>query len=108
MSKDVEYGQDDDDGDDDEGEEEDMLVLAPEHPLMRRVQEALKTQLTKKKEDLRLQLYAEKEALKAAQKDREDIGVELYTIQQQLAKQQVSYYLGRNCRNRFYPINCAI
>ena len=52
--------------------------------------------------------YDGKEALKAAQKDREDIGVELYTIQQQLAKQQVSYYLGRNCRNRFYPINCAI
>ncbi|KAI6653384.1 Coiled-coil domain-containing protein 40 [Oopsacas minuta] len=81
--QDVEYEQDDD-----EGEEEDMLVLAPEHPLMRRVQEALKTQLTKKKEELRLQLYAEKEELKAAQKDREDVGVELYTIQQQLAKQQ--------------------
>ena len=98
MSKDVEYGQYD--GDDDEGEEEDMLVLAPEHPLMRRVQEALKAQLTKKKEDLRLQLYAEKESLKTAQKDREDIGVELYTIQQQLAKQQVSYSMGRDLRKR--------
>ena len=85
SSKDGEYGDDEDEI----GTEDDMLVLAPEHPLMRRVQEALKTQLTKKKEELRLELYAEKEALKASQKAREDVGVELYIIQQQLAKQQV-------------------
>lgn len=81
--------------DDEEEEEEDsdgeteMVVLDPDHPLMRRFQKALRDHLEKQREKVTLELRELLEAVKNKHTDREDIGVELYGIQQELARHQM-------------------
>ena len=73
-------------------------------PLMERVQAALKEQLTKQRDRLEIELrekvkfqtdwsgnnlVQQQETLKSVATQRENIGVELYGIQQQLARQQM-------------------
>uniref|UniRef100_A0A8C8HXS7 Coiled-coil domain-containing protein 40 n=1 Tax=Oncorhynchus tshawytscha TaxID=74940 RepID=A0A8C8HXS7_ONCTS len=73
----------------DEGDEEDeLIVLDPEHPLMRRFQTALRNHLHKQLERLNMELR-EKMAIERSESDhREELGVELYGIQQELARLQ--------------------
>ncbi|KAM9490921.1 coiled-coil domain-containing protein 40 isoform 3-T4 [Salvelinus alpinus] len=69
-------------------EEDELIVLDPEHPLMRRFQTALKNHLHKQLERLNMDLR-EKMAIERSESDhREELGVELYGIQQELARLQ--------------------
>ncbi|XP_076453125.1 coiled-coil domain-containing protein 40-like [Babylonia areolata] len=96
-------GDDDDDDDDDEEDEEEMedsddgsenetemVVLDPDHPLMKRFQAALKSHLLKQDERLMLELRELDESLKTKKKEREELGVELYGVQQELARYQMN------------------
>lgn len=60
-----------------------------EHQLMGRVQEVLKQQLTTNLLRIEAELRQQEEAREAAKRQREDLGVELYGVQQQLARIQV-------------------
>jgi outer membrane murein-binding lipoprotein Lpp/uncharacterized protein YukE len=73
-----------------EQEEENNALIDPEHELMKPVQELLFKQLTSRNQKLNLDLLEKKEILKKKMQQREDVGVELYNIQQQLAEAQVS------------------
>ncbi|KAJ3279437.1 Coiled-coil domain-containing protein 40 [Borealophlyctis nickersoniae] len=80
---------DDGDGEEDEEEEQDSdAVMEPDNPLMRRVQAALNKQLQEQYQKIQLDLKDKEEAVRKAIKKREEIGVELYSLQQQLARQQ--------------------
>ncbi|KFV19042.1 Coiled-coil domain-containing protein 40, partial [Tauraco erythrolophus] len=70
-------------------EEKDLVVLDPEHPLMRRFQAALKNYLTRQMEKVNLDLQELRTATKKARVQREELGVILYGAQQQLAHLQV-------------------
>lgn len=86
-SRDIEEDMDSDEEIDAENE---MVVLDPDHPLMQRVQAALTDQLTRQSERLGLELREKLAALTSKQEHREAIGVELYKLQQHLAKQQAN------------------
>ncbi|NXT44052.1 CCD40 protein, partial [Pelecanoides urinatrix] len=66
-------------------EETELVVLDPEHPLMRRFQAALKNYLTKQMEKVNLELQELRTATKKGKVQREELGVILYGAQQQLA-----------------------
>ncbi|XP_032234443.2 coiled-coil domain-containing protein 40 [Nematostella vectensis] len=100
------YGDDDDDGeevyddgqggvdDDDISDEEsdgesEMVVLDPDHPLMLRFQAAYKAHLIKQEEKVNLELRELSEDLKNKKREREELGVKLYGVQQELARQQM-------------------
>ncbi|XP_062304160.1 coiled-coil domain-containing protein 40 isoform X2 [Osmerus eperlanus] len=71
-----------------EEEDEELIVLDPEHPLMKRFQNALKTHLNKQLERLNMELR-EKAALEKVEAGRrEELGVDLYGVQQELARLQ--------------------
>jgi coiled-coil domain-containing protein 40 len=55
---------------------------------MKRVQEALLKQLSEQEAKLSMELKDKEEAVKKAAKKREEVGVELYSTQQQLARLQ--------------------
>ena len=55
---------------------------------MKRVQDAIYDQLSKHKQKLELELREKEEEAKKGVSKREDIGVELYNLQQQLARSQ--------------------
>lgn len=55
---------------------------------MKRVQDALQKQLTEHYNKLDLELRDKEEAVKKSVKQREQIGVELYSVQEQLARLQ--------------------
>ena len=57
---------------------------------MKRVQDALKTQLSEHYEKLSLEIRDKEEAAKKITKQREQIGIELYTVQEQLARLQAT------------------
>ncbi|XP_061866869.1 coiled-coil domain-containing protein 40 isoform X2 [Colius striatus] len=69
-------------------EETALVVLDPEHPLMRRFQSALKNYLTKQIEKVNLELQELRTATKRSKGQREEQGVTLYGAQQQLARLQ--------------------
>ncbi|CAL1527056.1 unnamed protein product [Lymnaea stagnalis] len=74
----------------DESENEtDMVVLDPDHPLMKRFQAALKSHLTKQNDKMTLELRELNENVRVKKKEREDLGVELYGVQQELARYQM-------------------
>ena len=66
-----------------------MVVLEPDHPLMKRFQTALNKQLTRQNEKVTLELRELEESLRSRKKEREDLGVDLYGIQQELARYQM-------------------
>ncbi|XP_059684388.1 coiled-coil domain-containing protein 40 [Gavia stellata] len=70
-------------------EETELVVLDPEHPLMRRFQAALKSYLTKQIEKVNLELQELRTAVKKGKVQREELGVVLYGAQQQLAHLQM-------------------
>ncbi|NXY76669.1 CCD40 protein, partial [Glareola pratincola] len=70
-------------------EKQELVVLDPEHPLMRRFQAALKNYLTKQIEKVNLELRELRTATKKSKVQREELGVILYGVQQQLAHLQV-------------------
>ncbi|XP_035424617.1 coiled-coil domain-containing protein 40 isoform X3 [Cygnus atratus] len=70
-------------------EETQLVVLDPEHPLMRRFQAALKNYLIKQMEKVNLELRELRTATKKSKVQREELGVILYGVQQQLAHLQM-------------------
>ncbi|NXA55768.1 CCD40 protein, partial [Nothocercus julius] len=77
-------------------EETQLIVLDPEHPLMRRFQAALKNYLTKQMEKLNLDLQELRTATKKGKVQREELGVVLYGVQQQLAQLQMELEKSRD------------
>ncbi|XP_071361508.1 coiled-coil domain-containing protein 40 [Trachinotus anak] len=67
-------------------EEEEFIVLDPEHPLVRRQQAALNSQLRKQLERINLGLKEKLAIEKADASHIQQIGCEIYDIQDQLAK----------------------
>jgi coiled-coil domain-containing protein 40 len=67
-------------------EEQELLRNFGEHALMSRVQGALRAQLEQALRRADEELRSQEEQREAARKAREDIGVELYGVQQQLAR----------------------
>ncbi|XP_076463938.1 coiled-coil domain-containing protein 40-like isoform X2 [Babylonia areolata] len=93
----------DDDDDEEEEEEEDvgdtegsddedqqMVIMDPDHPLMKRFQAAFKSHLEKQDTKLMLELKELVATLKSKKVEREDLGVELYGTQQDLARHQMN------------------
>merc|ERR1711959_636693 len=64
--------------------------MDPNDPLLARVQSAIKDVLTKNHTKLALDVRGQGEEVKRIKLKREESGVELYTVQQQLAKLQMS------------------
>ncbi|NWI98409.1 CCD40 protein, partial [Crypturellus undulatus] len=77
-------------------EEAQLIVLDPEHPLMRRFQAALKNYLTKQMEKVNLDLQELRTATKKGKVEREELGVILYGVQQQLAQLQMELEKSRD------------
>ncbi|XP_061032279.1 coiled-coil domain-containing protein 40 [Eubalaena glacialis] len=75
----------------DEAEEDrsQLVVLDPNHPLMVRFQAALKTYLNRQIEKLRLELQELGVATKQSRVQRQELGVDLYGVQQHLARLQM-------------------
>lgn len=71
-------------------DENEFPFLKADHPALERVQVALQIQLKRELEKVQLQLREKEEEFKRVNKDREDIGVQLFGVQQQLIKLQVS------------------
>lgn len=71
------------------------------HPLMERAQKALITQLKENQQRVAADLYEKEEEIKRLTQQREVLGVDLYNLQQQLAKLQVSL---ENSHNEFNSI----
>ncbi|XP_046703521.1 coiled-coil domain-containing protein 40 [Silurus meridionalis] len=78
-----------DDGDDGDEDEDELIVLDPEHPLMTRVQEAVKKLFTRQMEILDLKLREEVMEQRVQMSGHEDLGVRLYSAQQDLSRLQV-------------------
>jgi chromosome segregation ATPase len=70
-------------------DEEDDLTLAPNNPLYQRLRAALSKQLEEQQRRVREDLREKDEDLKRLKKKKEDVGVELYGVQQQLARMQL-------------------
>ena len=75
-------------GDPDEDEEEGMLDA--DDPIMDRIQFALRKQLKGAYDVAALKVSEQSEELMREKRKREDIGVQLYAVQQQLAKLQMN------------------
>ena len=81
-----------------EGEEEDEFYENPvemikefgTHPLMEKAQKALMEQLNANEYKLRSAVTEKESELKSITNDREQMGVQLYSLQQQLARLQIS------------------
>ncbi|XP_033121483.1 coiled-coil domain-containing protein 40-like [Anneissia japonica] len=67
-----------------------VVVLDPDHPLMKRFQDALSSHLQKQHKKVKLELSELNQAVKNKSKEREELGVHLYGLQQELARQQMS------------------
>ncbi|KAI8622572.1 hypothetical protein BC830DRAFT_1088809 [Chytriomyces sp. MP71] len=72
----------------DEEADEDDALMDPDNPLMERVQAALFKQLSEQDTKLSIDIKDKEEAVRKALKKREEVGVDLYSTQQQLARLQ--------------------
>lgn len=72
-----------------EGEDEEV-VLEPDNPLYARIRAVLEKQLTDQNQRLTEELREKEEELRRMRKKKEDVGVELYGVQQQLARMQLT------------------
>ena len=96
-------GEEYDDGyDDDEEDPKQMICEMGDHPLMSRVQNALFDQLQNSAERVSLELRERTEEVRRVKSSREETGVELYGVQQQLAKLQMAL---ENTHNNFQMLN---
>ncbi|EEB12818.1 conserved hypothetical protein [Pediculus humanus corporis] len=66
----------------------DTLVLEPDHPMMEKFQIALKNHLLKQIGKLDEQIFEMNLEIKRKEKEKEETGVELYTFQQEIFRQQ--------------------
>ncbi|CAH6776510.1 Ccdc40 [Phodopus roborovskii] len=66
-----------------------LVVLDPDHPLMVRFQEALKSYLNRQMDKLRLDIQELDVATKQSRVQRQELGVNLYGVQQHLARLQM-------------------
>ncbi|XP_060108826.1 coiled-coil domain-containing protein 40 isoform X2 [Heteronotia binoei] len=87
-------------GNEEAEEETQLVVLDPEHPLMKRFQTALKTYLTKQIEKQMEQLRETAVLMKNRKKEREELGVILYGVQQQLAQLQMDLEKNHSCHSQ--------
>jgi len=76
--------------DNDYFEDENLAFLPADHPLMSRVQVALKKTLEEDHERVHLQLKEREANLKKLEREREDIAVQLYEVQQNLAEMHLT------------------
>jgi chromosome segregation ATPase len=83
-------------------DDEDVDGLDPDNPVLTRLQEALTKQLLDEDERVTEELRVKDEDLRRAKKKREDIGAELYSVQQQLAKLQMQL---ESTHDRFKQVN---
>ncbi|KAJ2998812.1 Coiled-coil domain-containing protein 40 [Globomyces sp. JEL0801] len=67
------------------------IMMDPDHPLLQRVQEAIYEQLSAHEQKLLLEIREREEEANKEKKRREDAGVQLYTVQQQLARLQALF-----------------
>ncbi|XP_058026837.1 coiled-coil domain-containing protein 40 isoform X2 [Ahaetulla prasina] len=82
------------------GEEIQLVVLDPNHPLMKRFQSALKTYLNKQKGKLTDEMQELTVAIKSGKTQREELGVLLYGFQQHLARLQMELEKNHNCHSQ--------
>tara|TARA_B110000305_G_C19184600_1_gene513640 strand:+ start:37 stop:825 length:789 start_codon:yes stop_codon:yes gene_type:complete len=68
----------------------DAIVEFADHPMMDRVQQALYSQLKKTYDRVTVELLDREEALRKVKDKREEVGVQLYGMQQQLASLQLT------------------
>jgi hypothetical protein len=75
------------------GDEDDELFehLPADHPHLRRFQNSLEEQLKAEEEKLRLLFKEKTEDSKKLKREREDIGISLYSLQQQLANVESNF-----------------
>ena len=81
----------------DESDDEDYVESGIEdikefgnHPLMQRAQKALVEQVAELQSKLKEELLTKNDEIKRVGQDRETLGVQLYSLQQQLARLQMS------------------
>ncbi|KAF0697615.1 Aste57867_11705 [Aphanomyces stellatus] len=96
--------EDDDEDDDDEEEEpegndEQTIVDMGRHKRMQRIQKVLYDQLVGNDTQISLDLREKEEELRRAKTRREDLGVDLYGVQQQLAQLQMALESAHNKLN---------
>ncbi|XP_034268703.1 coiled-coil domain-containing protein 40 [Pantherophis guttatus] len=82
------------------GGEIQLVVLDPNHPLMKRFQSALKTYLSKQKGKLTDEMQELAVAIKSGKKQREELGVLLYGFQQHLARLQMELEKNHTCHSQ--------
>ncbi|KAI2663476.1 Coiled-coil domain-containing protein 40 [Labeo rohita] len=75
---------------DEEEEEEELVVLDPEHPLMKRFQSALKNNLSNQLERLNLELREKIVVEKAEAQKRHELAEEVYMVHEMLARLQAT------------------
>nr|XP_045015499.1 coiled-coil domain-containing protein 40 [Jaculus jaculus] len=73
----------------DEDQESQLVVLDPDHPLMTRFQEALKSYLNRQIDKLQLEIQELDVATKQTQAQHQELGMNLYGVQQHLARLQM-------------------
>ena len=78
----------------------DLIKEFGTHPLMERAQKALTAQLKETQYRLQVGILEKDEEIKRAGQDREVLGVQLYSLQQQLARIQISLENSHNDYNR--------
>ncbi|KAK2500244.1 hypothetical protein MC885_018154, partial [Smutsia gigantea] len=81
-----------------------LVVLDPDHPLMIRFQAALKNYLNRQMEKLKLELRELAAAAKQSRVQRQELGVDLYGAQQNLARLQMQL---ETCHDRHSIVACA-
>ncbi len=74
-----------------EDENQNLAYLPADHVLLQRFQRAMQQQLTDEHERVDLELIEIEENLKKIERDKEDVGVRLYGVQQQLAENQMNF-----------------
>jgi len=79
-----------DDNDEHYDPEQQISVLHPDHPLMARFQNRLRTLLTERHTKIDLELRELTEDSKKHKNEREELGVNLYEVQQELGRQQAN------------------
>nr|XP_019591186.1 PREDICTED: coiled-coil domain-containing protein 40 isoform X3 [Rhinolophus sinicus] len=83
-------------------EEEDgsqLVVLDPGHPLMLRFQAALKNYLNRQIDKLKLELRELEVSTKQIRVQRQELGVDLYGVQQQLVRLQMQLEKNQDCHS---------
>lgn len=79
-----------------DAEDERLLRNIGDHPLMEQVQQRLQKQLEERYDHVMAELREKKEDAERSEKEREEVGVELYGIQQHLAKLQMQLENAQN------------